>query len=226
MLWPALAVADEGQAQPDISKDPAVNEHFHIGLDAYAKQDYSTASREFELAYQLDPVPTLLFTWAQSERLAGRCAKALPLYRKYLYADINEKQKSATREKIQIYEKAAPPPPPTKQPEVSQTEGPRWYQDKLGGGLTVAGIIGIAVGITYFVKASGSRDDANKAMFLDDFKAGLDEATTQRRVGAVTLTLGLGLVASGIAVYVIHDKHNKKVVAGTDGRTIFVGARF
>lgn len=232
VLWPALAVADDEQQQPDISKNPTVNEHFHAGLAAYGKQDYATASHEFEIAYKLDPVPTVLYTWAQSERLGGHCDKAVPLYNKYLYADINEKQVLATREKIKLCEKSMPPPtakketPPPPPPPDTHDERPRWYKDKLAGALTALGAIGVGVGVVYLVKASGTRSDADNAMFLDDFKQGLDNATTQRRVGAVSLTLGLGLVASGIAVYVIHDKHNKKLVAGTDGRTVFIGARF
>jgi hypothetical protein len=231
VLWPALAVADDEPQQPDISKNPSVNEHFHAGLAAYGKQDYATASREFEAAYKLDPVPTVLYTWAQSERLGGHCDKAVPLYNKYLYADINDKQVVATREKIKLCEKQMPPPKPTPpEPPPPETqpreEAPRWYKDKLGGALTAVGVIGVGIGVVYLVKASGTRADADNAMFLDDFKRGLDDATSQRRVGAVSLTIGLGLVASGIAVYVIHDKHNKKLVAGTDGRTVFIGARF
>ena len=230
VLWPALAFADDEKPapSPEISKNPAVNEHFHAGLDAYRSGDYATASREFETAYKMDPVPTLLFTWAQSEREAGNCDKAMPLYKKYLYSDINKKQIEATREKMKLCDgKVAPPPPKKSDPEPTPTEtAPRWYKDKLGGALTVAGVVGVGVGIVYFAKASGTRSDADKAMFLDDFKSGLEEATTQRRIGAVSLTLGLGLVASGIAVYVIHDKQNRKVIATTDGRSIFIGARF
>jgi tetratricopeptide (TPR) repeat protein len=234
LLWPAVAAADDQpppqeepeQKPPDISTNPAVNEHFHDGLAAYQKRDYKKASREFETAYKLDPLPVLLFTWAQSERLGGHCDKAVPLYNKYLYADINAKQKAETRDNIQRCGGNVEAPKKTDEPDL-RAENPRWYKDKLGGGLTIAGVVGIGVGVAYLVKASGTRSDADGAMFLDDFKSGLDEATTQRRIGAVSLTLGLGLVASGIAVYVIHDKQNKnKLVAGTDGRTVFIGARF
>ena len=230
VLWPAVASADDPPPQetepqqPDISKNPAVNEHFHDGLAAYEKHDYKTSIREFEIAYRLDPLPVLLYTWAQSERLAGHCDKAVPLYKKYLYADITDNQKARTRENLKQCGASSEPEP--NQPEKQVTETPPWYKDKLGGALTVAGAIGVGLGVAYMVKASGTRSDADSAMFLDDFKTGLDEATTQRRIGAVSLTVGLGLIASGIAVYVIHDKQNKKLVAGTDGRTVFIGARF
>lgn len=232
VVWPAVVSADDAPPQetepqqPDISKNPAVNEHFHDGLAAYEKHDYKTSIREFEIAYRLEPLPVLLYTWAQSERLAGHCDKAVPLYKKYLYADITEKQKVRTRENLKqcgATGESVETPTPNEKPA---TETPRWYKDKLGGALTVAGVIGVGVGVVYLVKASGTRSDANSAMFLDDFKSGLDDATSQRRIGAVSLTVGLALVASGIAVYVIHDKQNKKLVAGTDGRTVFIGARF
>ncbi|HTL36374.1 MAG TPA: hypothetical protein VL326_24745 [Kofleriaceae bacterium] len=230
VLWPALAVADDNKApqgqeapqQPEISKNPSVNEHFHTGVEAYKNHDYRSAAREFETAYKIEPIPTLLFTWAQSERLLGHCDKALPLYNKYLYSDINEKQTAAARDAIKLCPQPVKDEPPPPVPH----EGPVWYKDKLGGALTAAGVIGVGFGVVFFVKAAGTRSDANSEMFLDDFKRGLDDATTQRRIGAVSLTVGLALVASGVAVYVIHSKRDTKLVAGTDGHTVFVGARF
>src|SRR5687767_4468850 len=213
VLWPALAFADD-EKPPDISKNAAVNERFHAGLEAYHAGDYATASREFEAAFKMDPVPTLLFTWAQAEREGGNCDKAMPLYKKYLHSDINKKQIEATREKMKLCDGKVSAPPPKVEPTPTPTETqPRWYENKLGGALTVAGVVGVGLGIVYFAKASGTRSDAQKAMFLDDFKSGLADATTERRVGAVSLTIGLGLIASGIAVYVIQDKQDRKVVA-------------
>src|SRR4051812_29815200 len=100
-----LAVPAIALAGTEPSKNPKANAHFHAGLDAYSKDDYATASTEFAAAYNLDPVPSLLWSWAQSERLDGHCDKALPLYKKYLDADISQTQVTATREKIGVCEK-------------------------------------------------------------------------------------------------------------------------
>lgn len=51
---------------------------------AYLKAEYVEAARFARDAYALDPQAEHLFMWAQSERYAGHCERALPLYREFL----------------------------------------------------------------------------------------------------------------------------------------------
>ena len=212
LIAPALAVADD--------LPPVAQEHVDAAAVAFEAHDYAKAGTEFEAAYKLAPVPFLLFSWAQAERLAGHCPKALDLYKKYLYADISRAQIEVTRSNIKLCEAqswmppATPPPPPPPQP---------WYMNVLGDSLTGAGVIGFGVGLTYLTLGSRSETRAKQAMYLDEFQAGLDEATSRRRIGGVSLVLGAALVAGGVVVYVVHGRH---VTATTDGQSVVVGGRF
>ena len=42
---------------------------------------------EFEATYKLALRPTLLFNWAQSERLGGHCSRAIEIYKRFLDSD-------------------------------------------------------------------------------------------------------------------------------------------
>jgi len=63
---------DEGQAA------------FDEASAAFAAKDYERAADALARANALEPQPQLLYAQAQAERLAGRCAKASPLYIEYL----------------------------------------------------------------------------------------------------------------------------------------------
>src|SRR3954470_11288810 len=107
--------------------------HFVLGYKAFNNKDYRTAVAEFEIAYRLDPEVPLLFTWAQAERLGGNCKRALELYQKYLYSEINAEQAAFTRERIQecggvakLQPVVVAPPPPPPHAERARYV---WYKD-------------------------------------------------------------------------------------------------
>jgi len=189
------------------------SEHFQRGSAAYASKDFVTARSEFATAYELDPSSQNLWSWAQSERMSGRCAEALPLYRKYLGYATTPGKKKYTTQYIEVCESQLPPP---------------WYTNKLGGALSVTGVIALGLGIG-FVAASHATESAAyvEPKNIGEFEQKLDEAGTQRTIGAVSIGVGLALIAGGVTVYVLHTRgHEQQIVAGTDGRTVFVGARF
>jgi hypothetical protein len=188
--------------------------HMQRATTAFEMRDYVTARAEFAAAYETDPKPGTLWSWAQAERMSGRCNKALPLYRKYLQSASTPDQIKYATEYADYCERNVGPPP--------------WYKNKLGGALSAGGVVGIGIGIGMFIAASNTASGANNAMYLDDFEHQLDVATDQRRIGAVAFGLGAGLLAAGVMVYVYDSRSHEKqqIVAGTDGRTVFVGARF
>jgi hypothetical protein len=57
---------------------------FEEGLRRFNAGEYATAIQWFDAAYQLAPLPGLLYNLAQAHRLSGDCARALVLYRRYL----------------------------------------------------------------------------------------------------------------------------------------------
>lgn len=209
-----IALCVTSLAHADEPKQPDAAAHFRAGVDAFQSKRYDEAREHFAKAYDLEPLPDLLWSWAQAERFAGNCVTAMGLYKKYEREAQTPSKASAARDMIAECEKQLPP------------KRPAWYTSVLGDSLAAGGIIGIAAGVTFFSLASSSHDAANQQMYLDDFETKLDEATLRRRIGAISLTVGVAAVAAGITVYVIRDRHNREVAVGTDGRVVSIGGRF
>src|SRR5262245_61187383 len=121
--------------------NPDANRHFHAGLAAFGSKDFVTARGEFSAAYQLEATPSILWSWAQAERMSGRCADALPLYKKYRETASTPERIRYTDQYIAECERALPV---TTKPWV-------WYKDPLVGGLGLGGVVGIGVGVTLLV---------------------------------------------------------------------------
>jgi len=65
------------------------------GLEHYSAKDYEAAIDELSRAYDLEPHPVFLYTWAQAERLSGDCPSAVTLYQRFLDTDPDESQAAA-----------------------------------------------------------------------------------------------------------------------------------
>jgi hypothetical protein len=211
----AMARSLNGEARP----------HFVLGYKAFNNKDYKTAIAEFEIAYRLDPEVPLLFTWAQAERLGGNCKRALELYQKYLYSEINREQAAFTRERIKEcggVAKApivvAPPPPP-------HEESPHyvWYKDVPADALTGAGAIAVIAGIVYFAKASNSGSAADSAFYLDEHDHLRDTAIHQRNIGLGATIAGVVVAGAGVGLYVYHARN---AAVTTDGQSVAVALRW
>lgn len=210
-----IAICLPSVAHAQQLKDPVASAHFKQGVSAFDLRQYSEASEHFAKAYEIEPLADLLWSWAQAERFAGHCVTAMGLYRKYEREAETASKASAARDMVALCEAQAPVTP--------------WYKNKLGGALTAGGVVGVGLGITFLVLSSSSRDAAQGQVYLDDFEAKLDDATFRRRAGAISLGLGTAALAAGIVVYVRHGRERREqrtVTAGTDGRVVFVGARF
>lgn len=73
---PALAVPPP---ETDCDADAAEcgRREFDAGIEAYRSQDYATASKHFEAAYDLRPHPVVLFNWALAESRLQKFVQAL-----------------------------------------------------------------------------------------------------------------------------------------------------
>ena len=227
---------------------PEAQNHRDAGVAAYSAKDFETASREFEAAYKVDHVPDLLYAWAQSDRLRGRCDLALPHYKQYLYSDIPTEYAEKARANIAECERQNPPPPPPRPPPpphrvVSPPLPPSpppddqpWYTNKLGDGLAATGAISLLVGGIYLGKSSDTASHATTAPTLLDHRAALDTATTERRVGVVSIVVGAALVGTAVYVFLDHRRHHRPPASpapeaidrsgATWSRPIEVGFRF
>jgi tetratricopeptide (TPR) repeat protein len=241
----AAGAADTaGTARADVPKvSPEAEQHLESGKAAYAAADYATASREFEAAYEIDPNPSLLYAWAQALRLNGRCADAVPIYRRYLETGPTDQVRIEVDKLIRLCEPVKPVPEPKLDPPLDlpldprpdrrppaepahRPERRRWYRDVLGGTLTIGGVAVAGAGVAFLVASKRSEDAANRAELRSDFLELLDEATVRRRVGLVGLGLGAALVTGGIVRYVTRRGEPAGVAISTTGTAIHVRGTF
>lgn len=224
----ALAIT-ASPAVAQLKLRPAARAHLDAGLAAYDAGDYARAAREIKAAFEIDPDPSLLYTLAQAERLGGQCPAALDHYRRFLQSKPSEVGVEAANTGIALCEKAAPAPKPRPRPPKEAPrpqERPLWYKD--GANAAIAfGLLGTGLGVGYLAAATSSRLGAKRAESHDDFEFLIDRGSSQRRIGVVTLTLGLGLVAGGLGYHLWRDRKSRtRAVVSSDGRSLFVAGSF
>ncbi len=221
ILTLVAALTTSGIARAELAAGAKVR--LDAGLGHYNAGRYEAAIAEFEAAYAIDPDPQLLFTWAQAERLANRCSAAVPRYRKYLESRPSADAVTLATNGIALCEATAKPTPV--EPCTTDRNAP-WYKDPVGGAV-VAGVVGIGVGIGFFVASSGNRDRADTAQTSAQFEAYLDRATTQRRIGATFLIVGAGLVGGGIGYHFWSKRGRARgPVVGTTGSSLYFAGEF
>src|SRR5437016_5254185 len=67
---------------------------YQRGRSLFVLDDFAGAAAAFEEGYRFQPLPALLYNAAQAHDLAGNSARALELYRRYLFADPKAPEKS------------------------------------------------------------------------------------------------------------------------------------
>jgi len=85
MIAVVLATTTIALADPSDASDTArAKTHYKQGKAFLDSGLYDDAIREFQAAYQIAPVPELLFNIAQAARLKGDAERALTMYQKYI----------------------------------------------------------------------------------------------------------------------------------------------
>jgi tetratricopeptide (TPR) repeat protein len=213
-LAPRAALAD---------MKPAAQAKFDAGVSQYSAGHYESAITLLEEAYELDPDPGVLFTWAQAERLAGKCKEAVPRYKKFIATRPSDEATALATNGIQLCEAEAKGIAPA--PACIVAKPLPWYKDPVGGAV-VAGVVGIGVGIGFFVASSGKSDRADSAQTSAEFNDFLDQATTQRRIGITLTVVGAGLIGGGLVYRHVRNKKSRGAVVGTTGTSLFVAGEF
>ncbi len=88
---------------------------FRRGVTSYEAGQHAEAIAAFEQAYDLEPKPIYLFSWAQSEVAREGYRAAVELFRRYLESDPPEANREAAEARIAFCEeqlKLLPPEPP------------------------------------------------------------------------------------------------------------------
>lgn len=220
----ALAIAFALLAGTGIARADRLEEakkHFVIGKAAHDAGRYDEAIKEYQAAYDLAPLPELLFNLGQVYRLKGDKQKALDHYGKYLVVApkgpvaADARKYSAQLEKelaaeppppppVETKPEPAPPPPePVIQPPPPPPEEPRETATPGRGmviGAYVAGGLGLVaagVAIKYGLDASSASDDVSS---VDD---GRWDQQDIDRVQAGEDAEKLSLICTGVAAVAI-----------------------
>src|SRR5215470_9856640 len=96
VLVAELAGGAAARSSADDGESPAVRQardHFRAGEAAFKVGDFERARSEFEAGYALVPRPGFLLNMAHAERRLGRLRNARSLYKRYLLADPESKQR-------------------------------------------------------------------------------------------------------------------------------------
>lgn len=120
-----------GYADNPTKSERAANLHFNRGVELYQREDFRAAASSFGKAYELDPRPPTLYAWAQAERQADNCVKAVELYQKFLAGNPLPRDAEAAQQGIELCAAmTAPVPVVDAKPDVEPDEpvaepGPR-----------------------------------------------------------------------------------------------------
>ncbi|MBL4686050.1 MAG: hypothetical protein JKY37_15760 [Nannocystaceae bacterium] len=80
--------------------DPEAQAKLGEAREAFERADYGAAALAIEAAYLIEPVPGLLYPWAQAERQAGQCESAIDLYRRFIETNPEPELAEAARGNI------------------------------------------------------------------------------------------------------------------------------
>lgn len=223
-------------AGPDeLLSDPEAQSLVSEAQFLFSEGNFGDAAKLIEKAYLIEPVPELLFPWAQAEREQGNCRAAVDLYNRMLEEIPEGPMADSARQNIarceeemgpeeevvpvvdddlleedEPFEEAEPEPEPAKpKDDPPKSKSKEWYKDPAGGVLTGLGIVGVGTGVALLAVASSTANGAPDAANVTAYRDESDRALTQRNAGAAVLSIGGALLVAGVVRYVLVAKKNK-----------------
>jgi outer membrane biosynthesis protein TonB len=205
----SLGAVTTASGQP--APAPAAPELVKKGIEAYKAGRFDEAAQLLEAAYAEEPKPETLFALAQSERLSGKCDKAIPHYKALIAMTTDIAAAKAVQNNLSLCPepepvtpptpvveepKPEPPPPPAPPPKTIVREVPR--RDPLAVALVGGGALGTGISIGLLLRSSSARDDASRARTLDD--------ATTRVIGFVVGGLSIAAVGYGVFRFLQGDE--------------------
>lgn len=190
-------------------EDPAALRHFTTGSEAWLAKDYPTAQRELEAAFEIEPVPELLYSLGQLARLQGDCAGARARFFAYLETGPAPAAAEDTRINIERCEPEVPelptvvvPPEPEIRPPVDAPGAPtpqaRQRPDALGISLTAIGA-GVAIaGAGLFGASFAERGRAGDEPGVNAFERRVERSRAEYFAGVGLMAAGLAVLTGGI----------------------------
>lgn len=205
------------RAAPEVLQDAEALAHFEQATRYFNEQDYAAAIPELKAAYALEPNPMLLYAWAQAERLAGSCARAVELYRRFIATNPAPDQRQLAEANLLDCEAELPDPVEAERPDddlgamededdaAPDHDPPQrpWYTDPAGGVLTGLGVGGVIGGGVMMAIARRKAREAPNAAIEGDYLQIRDQANRLNTVGIVVLSAGSALVLGGVIRYAL-----------------------
>lgn len=200
--------------------NPDARLHFDRGVELARDREFEAAASEFDLSYKLDATKEALFAWAQAERLRGKCARAIELYKMFLDTGPTPAQTDAATLNVHRCEKildeersvavetpadkpsalaAAPrPAAPTVQLLVAPLAPPPARSQVVGIALVVGSAVAAVTGGTFLVLSRLDERAAQNADTWGRYHASAQDARTKERIAIGAA--GAGLVLGGVAL--------------------------
>jgi tetratricopeptide (TPR) repeat protein len=203
---------------------------------AFSVGDYAEAADKIEAAYLIEPVPTLLYPWAQAERSRGNCRTAVDLYQKFIDSDPGEAISAQARENIDRCQEqlaqepeeeeedddddivdavlADPNPLAAVEPEpdtTTPTDDVRpWHEDPTGGVLLGVGLAGVAVGLGLYGGASSIAKSVADEESHQAYADRRQRATGLRTGAVVAVSIGGALIVGAVIRYATQSRKASK----------------
>lgn len=219
-------------AAGDEPDTPDGKAYFADGTSAFERGDYAAASRAFSAGYDHEKWSGFLFAWAQAERSAGNCTKAVELYSKFIWTKPPDEVRDHALGWITechgefIRQPPEPKPdiksPPPKPPPSPEQPG---FQHKLALGLAIGAVASLAVATRYYLRARNDFDVADAAADYELVDRARNRGEERLLVARITGAATLGLAAGAVVRFALHrPTANIEVTAAPT--TVGVRARF
>ncbi len=209
-------------------ENPEAIAHADAAAAAANVEDYDNAIRHLKAAYAIEPLPVLLYAWAQSERLAGNYRAAVSLYEEFL--EQNPEGDIANRARVNLLDARSkaqeqgpdpdpsdgttdeteddpvqePPPPPDDEPGPSPLRDEKLAPALLGTGAVIAIVGGVLLGLGRS-RVSNSPSAATEDAYFSE----IDVGRNLYYAGAATLGAGGLIMVGGAIRYAIVAKRGK-----------------
>jgi len=110
-------------AQGDVNREIA-KKHYELGEKLYQFKDYKKALDEFQKAYDLAPIPALMFNMGRCHEKLGATEDALKHYRRFLAAKPDAPNRADVEARIKALEERQAKPAPASNPEPKPATAP------------------------------------------------------------------------------------------------------
>lgn len=206
--------------------------------ERYARGEFAEASARYADAYQQAGEPGYLWGWAQSERRAGNCPRAVELYREFVELPVSDAAKDAAKKNAlrcgdDLSESAAelkpsapeppPPHPPVPEPTVegSQPERP-WAADPVAISLLAGGASLAVAAIVLGVDSGQHRRLADAATIEASYTSEVRRARRTGTAAIICASVSAAALVGAAVRYVIVARRSPRTHARVRSRGFVV----